>query len=202
MSDEPFPCFIPDAKRAQFYNIWQQSKSPEQVALILPSQITAAASDETEKKHLYASRGVYPLKMTGWEAEILKVEIKKKTLAGWYRNPTGGSAAVAVPYMQSDVARTMYPDFLFFHEIDGETAVDIVDPHSPSQADTGPKWAGLAEYARKHGELFRRIVAVIKNVEGVLVSVDLKNPSVAEAMQEATTETDIRKAFEAFGGNY
>lgn len=193
---------LPDAKRAQFYNIWQQSKAPEQVALILPSQITAAGSDKTEKKHLFANRGVYPVHLTGWEADVLKSEIAKKTLVGWYRNPTGGSAAVAVPYTQSQIARTMYPDFLFFHKVDGETVVDLVDPHRPSEADTGPKWAGLAEYASKHSELFRRVIAVIKNADGVLVSIDLKNPSVAAAMQEATTETDIRKAFEEFGGNY
>jgi type III restriction enzyme len=140
--------------------------------------------------------------LTGGEADVLKSEVAKKTLVGWYRNPTGGSAAVGVPYTQSGLARTMYPDFLFFHQVDNEIVVDLVDPHRPSQADTGSKWAGLAEYASKHGELFRRVVAVIKNSDDVLVSVDLKNPSVGAAMQTATTETDIRRAFEAFGGNY
>ena len=33
---------LPDAKRERFYNIWQQSKSPEEITLILPTQVTAA----------------------------------------------------------------------------------------------------------------------------------------------------------------
>jgi hypothetical protein len=32
---------LPDAKRAQFYSIWQQAKDPQQVVMIMPSQITA-----------------------------------------------------------------------------------------------------------------------------------------------------------------
>jgi len=116
------------------------------------------------------------------------------------RRVTLGISCLAT--LDANVARTMYPDFLFFHQIDGDISVDLVDPHRPSQADTGPKWAGLAEYANKHGASFRRVIAVIKNLDDVLVSLDLKNPSVAAAMQVAATETDIRRAFEELGGNY
>jgi type III restriction enzyme len=191
-----------DAKRAQFYEIWQQAKAPEQVALIMPSQITAAGAKVEYEKHLYAHRGKYPATLTGWEADALKAELAKETLVGWYRNPTGGTAAVAVPYIQSGIARTMYPDFVFFHRVDGEIVIDIVDPHRPNQADAGPKWTGLAKYGKDHGEVFRRVVGVIKNLDGALMSLDLKNPSAADEMAKASTETDIRNAFDTYGGSY
>jgi type III restriction enzyme len=195
---------LPDSKRALFYNIWQQSKAAEQVTIIMPIQITAPDKDTRHAKHVYANgKGLFPATFTGWEADVLAAELDKTdSLVAWYRNPTGGTSALAVPYEQSGVARTMYPDFLFFHDVDGETVVDLVDPHRPDAGDTGPKWTGLAAYATKHAALFRRIAAVIKNGDGHLVSVDLKNADVAARCASARNETDIRKVFADFGGAY
>jgi type III restriction enzyme len=194
---------LSDAKRGQFYAIWQQAKVPEQVALIMPSQITVARSTTQYEKHLYANKGKYPVKkFTGWEVDVLKKDLAEKTLVGWYRNPTGGMAAVAVPYIESGVARTMYPDFLFFHKVNGKMVIDLVDPHQPNQADTGPKWMGLAKYAKDHGDIFRRVVGVIKSTKGVLMSLDLKNQSVADEIAKASNETDIRRTFDTYGSRY
>jgi len=206
---------LPDAKRAAFYAIWQQAKKPEQVSMIMPDQITAAdksvsTKDGTEvvipvprhKLHVFANgKHEFPASLTGWEADVLSAELAKKSLVAWYRNPTGGAAALAVPYDQSGVARTMYPDFVFFHEIDGEMVIDIVDPHQPNAADTGPKWTGLAQYAMEHGSVFRRVAAVIKSGDKLL-SLDLKIPQVLERIGEATNETDVRAIFDELGGSY
>jgi type III restriction enzyme len=207
---------LPEAKRERFYNIWQQAKAPQQVTLIMPSQVTAADkridSSGNEPKavsvprhsgHIYANgKGTYPATFTGWEADVLAAELGRDSTVGWYRNPTGGTAALAVPYEQSNVARTMYPDFLFFHEVDGEVVVDIIDPHRPDSGDTGPKWVGLAKYAKDHGDKFRQVLAVIKDSNDNLVSLDLKNPDVATRLAKATNETDIRKVFADLGGAY
>ena len=194
---------LPDAKRALFFNIWQQSRAPEQVTMLMPSQITAADYDERWNLHLYASGDAsFPSAMTGWEVEVLKTELAKPSLVGWYRNPTGGLAALAVPYVQSGVPRTMYPDFIFFHEAEGRIVVDIVDPHRPDAADTGPKWTGLSSYASQHENTFRRVMAVIQGPDKKLLGLDLKNPDVAEMVSRASNETDIRKIFMTFGGNY
>jgi type III restriction enzyme len=192
-----------DAKRALFYNIWQQAKVPEQIAIIMPSQITAADKGTRRPKHVYANgKNLFPATFTGWEEDVLNRELENDTLVAWYRNPTGGTAALAIPYEQSGRARTMYPDFLFVHEVDGDVVVDLVDPHRPDSADTGPKWTGLAHYAAKHGSEFRRVVAVIKDGDGRLVSLDLKNPDVAIDLAKASNETDIRNVFAKFGGAY
>ena len=194
---------LPDAKRALFFNIWQQSKTPERVTMLMPSQITASDDGDRWKLHLYADgKATFPAKFTGWELDVINSELKKPTLVAWYRNPIGGLAALAVPYSQSNVARTVYPDFIFFHEIEGGIAIDIVDPHRPDLSDTGPKWTGLASYASTHASVFRRVVAVIQNDDRKLLSLDLKNPAVETALQAATNEIDIRKLFDDFGGSY
>ena len=193
---------LSDARRAQFYLIWQQAKEPERISLIMPTQITASQSAAQYDKHVYASKSKYPVKLTGWEKDVLEAELKKKTLRAWYRNPSSGTAALAVPYKQSGEARTMYPDFLFFHEVDGEIVVDVIDPHRPNQSDAGPKWTGLAHYAKSHPKAFRRVLSVIKDVNEALLSLDLRNPGVASGMAKASTETDVRKLFATYGGAY
>lgn len=207
---------LSDSKRALFFNIWSQAKAPEQVTLIMPSQITAAdrrvvrkGSERVveavplHKKHIYANgRGTFPAPFTGWEAAVLAAELASSSLVGWYRNPTGGTAALAVPYDQSGTARTMHPDFLFFHDLDGDIVIDIVDPHRPDAGDTAPKWRGLANYAQLHGPLLRRVLAVIEDDKGNLLSVDVKNPDVAKALTKASNETDIRALFASYGGSY
>jgi type III restriction enzyme len=208
---------LPDAKRERFYSIWQQAKAPQQVTMIMPNQVTAADKriDRTgdgepkvvaiprHAKHVYANgKGTYPAPANGWEADVLAAELARDSTAAWYRNPTGGPAALAVPYKQSTQDRTLYPDFLFFHQDGDEVVVDIVDPHRPDASDTGPKWTGLAQYAADHGDKFRQVLAVIKDANDQLVSLDLKNPDVATQLEKAANETDIRKVFADFGGAY
>lgn len=194
---------LSDAKRAAFYDIWQQAREPQLVTPILPEQITAPGQAERRPKHLFANgRNLFPASFTGWEAEVVSVETTKESLVAWYRNSTGGTSAIGVPYQESGRARTLYPDFFFCHDVDGETVVDLIDPHRPDASDTAPKWSGLADYAKKHARSYRRVLAVIKNTENQLVSLDLKNPAVAPALKSAISEADVRKIFEDFGGPY
>ena len=205
-----------ESDRDRFYNIWRQAKTAQQVTLIMPTQVTAADKVVTEKeggkatedvprwtKHVYSNgKGSYPARLSGWEEDVLAAELSKKSLRGWYRNPTGGRSALAVPDDQSGKSRTLYPDFIFLHEVEGDLVLDIIDPHRPNEADTGPKWAGLAQYAHAHGHQFRRISAVIKAANDELLALDLKNPDVMARMHEAHNETDIRSAFDELGGLY
>jgi type III restriction enzyme len=195
---------LPDAKRAQFYKIWQQAKAPSQVLMIMPSQITASDQETRYAKHIYVdAKKSFPSKLNTWEEPAVSAELARAdSIIGWYRNPTGGTSALAVPYEQSGIGRTMYPDFLFFHMIDGEVVVDVVDPHRPNESDTSSKWRGLAAYAINHGDKFRRVSAVIKNSDDQLLSLDLKDPNVAAALADATNEPDIRKIFADYGGAY
>ena len=194
---------LPDVKRAAFYEIWRQAKEPQQITMIMPTQITAPDRDERHEKHIYLNgRKSFPAKFTSWEARVLVAEMESKSLVGWYRNPTGGNRALSIPWEQSKVESVFYPDFLFFHKEGDEIAVDIVDPHRPNEADTGPKWLGLARYASEHGWRFRRIVAVLVDDNDELVSLDLKDPGSEKRFEDATNEADVRAIFKKFGGRY
>lgn len=70
-------------------------------------------------------------------------------MVAWYRNPTGGTQAVAVPYGPVGGQTTVYPDVVVFRMIDGAVRVDIIDTHRPDHGDTAPKWSALAAWARR-----------------------------------------------------
>lgn len=195
---------LPAAQRDSYYNIWQQAKAPQQVTLVMKDQVTASAADTKYAKHIYKPTSTeYPVAdLNDWEKSVLQAELAKDTLVCWYRNPTGGRDALGVPYTMSGEAKTMYPDFLFFHKVDGDIVVDLVDPHRPDLADTGPKWVGLAEYAAKHGSQYRSIRAVIVDENNQLVALDLTNANVIDPLGKASNDKDIRKVFTDLGGNY
>ncbi|HHT26618.1 MAG TPA: DEAD/DEAH box helicase family protein [Firmicutes bacterium] len=188
-----------DADRDRFYNVWKQSQRPEQITLIMPSAITVPAADTLYSKHLYSNaHKKYPVKLNDWETAVVEKELEDAV--AWYRNPSGGARAIGVPY--ANETKTTYPDFVFFYEVNGEIVADIIDPHDPSRSDTGPKWAGLADYALKHQDAYRRVFAVIGDSGNSLLALDLKNKDVADRLRSAHSETDIRNLFSEFGGSY
>ena len=68
----------------------------------------------------------------------------------------------------------MHPDFVFFHEVDGEAKASIVDPHGHHLDDSLVKLQALATFAEEHGGSFHRIEALSKvgNVMKVLNLMD------------------------------
>jgi type III restriction enzyme len=158
--------------------------------------------------HLYAlpETNLFPDTFTGWEESVLEAEQASGTLLGWYRNPVGGSHALSVHYLDSEVSKNLYPDFLFFHD-DGEDGVviDLVDPHNHSLADTAPKWAALARYVREHDGDFRRAAVVIKDTAGVLLAIQLSgqtDDSLEKKLAAATSKEAIEQLFRELGGAY
>lgn len=193
---------LTDNDRDRMYTIFQQSRRPERIALILPDDINVNAPKGTPRhnKHLYVNGGKrFPAKLNDWEQATL--DSRLPAAAAWYRNPSAGSRAVAVPYTIGGAEKTMYPDFVFFRDTDDGIVVDLVDPHDPSRSDTAPKWTGLATYAATHKAEVGQVLAVIKsNDDNEMWSLDLRNPNVKTGLENATSEADIRKLFRNYGG--
>lgn len=164
---------------------------------------------DTYPKHLYAiaagqkPAGRFPVATTGWEQEVLETELASESLVAWYRNPSSGKNALAIPYTYGGAQRLLHPDFLFFHD-DGDDAVvvDIVDPHQHDRADTAPKWAALAKYAADHPANLRRVVAVIRNSNESLRSLDLTLPAIGDKLAAAADGAKIEALFAEHGTNY
>lgn len=67
---------------------------------------------------------------------------------------------------------------------DGSVAVDLVDPHGHHLSDALPKLRGLADFAERFANDFRRIESVAET-GGVLRVLDLTKPRVREAIRDA-----------------
>jgi type III restriction enzyme len=154
--------------------------------------------------HLYAlpDTKLYPETFTGWEESVLEAEQSSGTLLGWYRNPVGGSHALSVHYLDSEVSKNLYPDFLFFHD-DGDdgVAVDLVDPHNHSLANTAPKWAALARYVREHDGDFRRAAIVIRDTAGALSAVQLSGQT-DDSLEKGWPRQHPRKPLSSYSVNW
>lgn len=186
-----------DERQQQYLEIWTLATVPQAGKLRRPrtrledwkvvdgnDQIAAAV---LVNRHLMSNdEGFFPVSsLGGWEYDVVKAELERQDCVGWYRNPPRAAVdALGVTYRDAfGNWRSMFPDFIFFHEIDGEIAASIVDPHGHHLDDAFVKLKGLAEFARDHGDAFHRIEAVANGSSGpALKSLDLKNPGLQRAI--------------------
>ena len=122
---------------------------------------------ELVKMHLMSDEnGDAPItKLNDWEGEVVKHEIGRDGALAWYRNPprqTADSLGIAYRDETTGNWRSMHPDFVFFHEVDGQAKASIVDPHGHHLDDSLVKLQALAAFAEEHGDSFHRIEALSK----------------------------------------
>lgn len=188
-----------EANRARYEKIRAEAGTPQETSIVLPRTVTVESVDAdgtplpTVPLHVYSQAdGTMPEpKATSWEAEVIRTELDpaRRSIAGWYRNPGSGSAALQIAYQDADGAwKSMQPDFLIFeNNADGTIGTSIVDPHSPHLADAMPKLHALAAYAERYAGRFNRIDAVAKVADGQPLRVlELHRPAVREAVLAAT----------------
>lgn len=194
-----------DAKQIEFDEIAHQAKEPEQISVKLEHNMTVPESDKYLPKHIFSTKEGVPYS-TGkgkffnstWEEKVVKKELEKETLKGWYRNGRGGEKSIVVPYSMENNYHSCHPDLIFVHEVNGELVVDIYDPHDHSKSDTSYKWVGLAQYAKNHTEAFRDVKAVIQ-MNDKLWCLDLKSEGVQEKLAKALNPTAIENLFKSDG---
>lgn len=123
------------------------------------------------------------------QLKVLDAESQRSNFAGWYRNParaTKESLAVAYRDASTGEWKAMRPDFVFFSlSSAGDVAVELVDPHGHHFADALPKLRGLADFAKRFGDEFRRIESVAET-DGTVRVLDLKLEAVRDVVRTAT----------------
>ncbi len=136
------------------------------------------------------------------EQYVLSVELARKNLVAWYRNPGGaGKYSLQIPWLDGTMYRSMQPDFIFFsRNSDGTIVPSIVDPHGSFLSDAIPKLKGYVKYVKEFGDRFRRIEAVDK-VDGEYLYLDLKDPSVQIQILEGDHET-ADQIYRDYGRSY
>ncbi len=212
---------MPRATRDLIEPLWHLGTSPMHPTTVEARQTYAAASERisgdttipvtTYLKHLYVipagskGAGEFPVdtSRSAWEAEVLALEVAAETLVGWYRNPSSGRYALAIPYEFGDKTQLMHPDFLFWHDDGtGDYGLDVIDPHRHDLADAAPKWAALAKYASDHNALVRRVLAVIRDASGDLRALDLTKEGIGEKIAAATNKELMESLFASEGMAY
>lgn len=189
---------LTDERQAEYDSLEAMSTTPQPITLSVPK----AAQLDTKVRHpdgteedlptrtmhlLAAEDGTVPITLNDWERKVLDSEAGQPGFQGWYRNPeraTKESLAVAYKDEMADW-KAMRPDFVFFSTThDGHVAADLVDPHGHHLSDALPKLRGLADFAERFIDDFRRIESVAET-GGTLRVLDITRPRVREAIRDA-----------------
>ena len=142
----------------------------------------------TRPMHLMAAAdGTVPITLNEWERKVLDSQAEQPGFKGWYRNPdraTKESLAVAYKDEMGDW-KALRPDFIFFGTAhDGTVAVDLVDPHGHHLSDALPRLRGLADFAERFADDFRRLESVAET-GGTLRVLDITKPRVRQSIRDA-----------------
>ncbi|MDP7320865.1 MAG: DEAD/DEAH box helicase family protein [Bacteriovoracaceae bacterium] len=201
-----------DERRDVYNEILAWSRLPHDVDLIKPTSWMVATTilnenDEKEpipefEKHLMVNPAnkLFPFKVgSSWEEKVLEVELGRKDVLYWYRNPSHqGLDSLGIPYEIDSKPAMVRPDFIFFSKgKNGEIAVDIVDPHGIHFEDALPKLDGLVAYAKQYKNTYRRIESIAK-VGGKFRVLDLMNDSVCEAILKSENPEELFMSDVAF----
>jgi hypothetical protein len=130
--------------------------------------------------------GNFPLTSlrSSWERQAVLAEVARSNLRGWYRNPSCGSGdSLAIPYRDPGGGhwRSVHPDLIFFHEVNGRIVASIVDPHGVHLSDALAKLQALASFTEKHSSAFHRIEALAE-IDGFMKVLDMKSSRVRTAV--------------------
>jgi len=199
--------------QAAFDKLKAKSTKPQLSEMVIPEAREVDSCIEqndqtvplpTYQKHIlsYGDDHVVPALLNKDEQYVLAVEMKRKGLVAWYRNPGGaGKYSLQIPWLDGDMYRSMQPDFIFFSKnSDGTVVPSIVDPHGSFLSDAIPKLKGYVKYVGEFGDRFRRIEAVDK-VDGEYLYLDLKEPAVQIQITEGDYET-ADQIYRDYGKSY
>lgn len=201
-----------DLRREEYSQIRAQAPDPQPIEMIRPrvrvEDFVEVLADETTApakfvtKHLMSdAAGNFPLtKLNAWERRVVRTEVAKASTVAWYRNPprsAGDSLCIAY---RNEVGnwRGMYPDFVFFEDVDGRVLPSICDPHRFDLDDALPKLQALANYAAKYGASFHRIESMVE-LNGKPWALDLKNESVRKDVKYWSSEASLAALYTRAG---
>lgn len=191
---------LPEARREIYRKLRRQAAKPEAEELELPDIYESIIDEDSiYSGHLYADeKGLFSCNVNEWERATIEAELAREDVVGWLRNVPRKSWAFKVPYKYDGDDTPMYPDFLFFRKQGEGIVVDILEPHRLTQDDSAAKAAGLADFAKTHGDRFGRIELIIK-VKNKLIRLDVNDGDVRDKVSGVKDNGHLRQLFESDG---
>jgi type III restriction enzyme len=189
---------LSDERQAEYDVLEAMSSTPEPIYLTAPR----AAQGETKVRHadgseedlptrpmhlMAAEDGTVPITLNEWECSVLDSEAAQPGFKGWYRNPGRAAKESLAVAFKDEVGdwKALRPDFIFFGTShDGQIVVDLVDPHGHHLSDALPKLRGLADFAERFADDFRRVESVAET-SGTLRVLDVTKTNVRQAIRDA-----------------
>lgn len=198
---------LPDDRQAEYDRLEGMSTQPERVSLAVPKtaqvETKVRQADGTEELlptrsfHLLAAEDeTYPVDLNDWEQRVLDSEAAQPGFKGWYRNPSRSTKeSLAIAYKDGGGEwKALRPDFIFFSvDQSGKVVADLVDPHGHHLSDALPKLRGLADFAERYVDEFRRIESVAETA-GTMRVIDLTKNHARQAVREATDAQALYKS--------
>ncbi len=191
---------LPEARRETYRKLRRQAAKPEPEELELPDIYESIIDEDSiYDRHLFADeKGLFSCNVNEWERATVEAELARDDVVGWLRNVPRKSWAFKVPYKYDGDDTPMYPDFLFFRKQGEGVVVDILEPHRLTQDDSAAKAAGLADFAKTHGDRFGRIELIIKEKDK-LVRLNVNDGDVRDKVRGVKDNGHLRQLFETEG---
>jgi type III restriction enzyme len=193
---------LPTSEQEKYNSIRQQSRIPEAIEFLAPSQILInpnLSSGEYEffDKHLYTSEdGTFPAKLNGWEKSTIEEEIEKEEVVAWLRNYDRKAWSLTIPYDDSGI-QPMFPDFLVIRQVGDDYLVDILEPHREDLDDNWKKANGLAKFAERHWNSFGRI-EMIRKVGSKLKRLNFNDDNVLSNVKAVDSNEHLDTIFDIY----
>jgi type III restriction enzyme len=189
---------LPDVRQQEYEDIRAMATTPQIGALRQPRTRIEGFSVADEgglgliapaplaPLHLMSDEsGQFPLtSLNSWERDIVHAELARANVRGWYRNPSRAAVdSLGIAY-RDDTGnwRSMHPDFVFFHEVNGKMVASILDPHGHHLEDALMKLKALANFAGAYGDAFHRIEALTE-VDGRMKVLDMKSEAIRDTVR-------------------
>jgi len=215
-----------DSRSAVYRTIYEQSDAPVRIPMfkpwnrIIPSksamenlagEVFKQAPLPRYDDHMlvWPVDRLFPAQLNEWEQYVLDVESRRPNFLKWFRN-TGcadSSLNIAYPLEPIEIASGRHarqeirwgrlrPDFIFFHDVNGEVCGSIIDPHGIHLADALPKLLGLCRFVEAYPGEYHRVESVAK-VGGAFRVLDITDANVRSAIRDAARP----EALDVFGAS-
>lgn len=190
---------LSEGKRVKYKMVEGAVQHPTETTNPLPKSIVTKKLEGAQRrnKHLFVDAdGAFHEegKYTSLESTVLDHYLADPSVKFWLRNYDRKDWAIRIPWHKAVETRAMYPDFAVFRDVNGKTAVDLLDPHTTSQDDAIGKALGLCEFAKAHGTSFGRI-HLIDEIDGVVRALDLKAAKVQDKLFTYNTNDQLQQLY-------
>lgn len=189
---------LPADEQAKIDDVRRRGAEPAMETLKPQENLLVRKESPKWKRHLYIDqKGEFGWDANDWEAGVLKAALENKNVVAWYRNDKRKAGSLCIPYGRGE-KKALYPDLLVFRREKGKLKVDILDPHGEQFADNAEKAAGLASFARKHGDMFGRI-EFIRVVKKRIAPLSLHDATMREKVEAVRDDKHLDDLFDVSG---